>query len=307
MDKYLPSLVGSAVKLAKAVEADAILYLLDKPVDLSVLKKKSNQFPCVIAVGEPEWRDEHEEAGHSVVLIENTDAPVNDRLAQAVLECVADEFLKPGSTVVAVYSGFDQEQLESITVLTLTEHLGRLTARDLQRLETNVPLETLRTVVELAVDIGREGREGKPVGTIFLVGDHRNVLEDCQAGGFDFTKGYSRKERNLNDAKVREGIKELAQLDGAFVVSADGTVEASCQIIDTARVDLTMTTGLGARHFAAAAISKNTKAISIVVSESNGTVRLFRNGEVMLRIEPMRRPMKWKGFSPDADPKMRES
>ena len=133
------------------------------------------------------------------------------------------------------------------------------------------------------------------------------MLEDCAAAGFDFARGYTRKERSLHDAKVREGIKEIAQLDGAFVVAADATVEASCQIIDTARVDLTMTTGLGARHFAAAAISRNTKAIAIVVSESNGTVRIFQNGEVMLRIEPMRRPMKWKGFSPDADPNARES
>ena len=55
-----------------------------------------------------------------------------------------------------------------------------------------------------------------------------------------------------------------------------------------------LTTGLGARHYAGAAISKNTQAISVVVSESSGTVRLFQNGEVVLRIEPFRRAMKWK-------------
>ena len=39
--------------------------------------------------------------------------------------------------------------------------------------------------------------------------------------------------------------------------------------------------------------------MSITVSESNGTVRLFQNGEVMLRIEPFRRAMKWRDFEYD--------
>ena len=133
---------------------------------------------------------------------------------------------------------------------------------------------------------------------MFVVGDHRKVSEQSRPGGFDAMKGYTRKERTLMDPKVREGIKELAQLDGMFVVSADGTVESSARIIDTPPVELTMTTGLGSRHFSGAAISKNTKAIAVVVSQSSGTVRIFQNGEVVLRIEPMQRAMKWKDLDP---------
>jgi DNA integrity scanning protein DisA with diadenylate cyclase activity len=154
-------------------------------------------------------------------------------------------------------------------------------------------LETLKRVVELAVEIGREGREGQPVGTMLVVGDHRKVLAQSQPAGFDPMKGYTRKQRNLRDYRVCEGIKEIAQLDGAFIIAADGTVESSCRIIDTDPVELTMTTGLGSRHYAGAAISKNTEAIAVVVSQSSGTVRIFQNGEVVLRIEPMQRAMKW--------------
>ena len=83
-----------------------------------------------------------------------------------------------------------------------------------------------------------------------------------------------------------------------FVISADGTVEGSGRIIDTSPVEITMTKGLGSRHFSGAAISKNTAAIAVVVSQSSGTVRIFQNGEVVLRIEPLQRAMKWKGPSP---------
>jgi DNA integrity scanning protein DisA with diadenylate cyclase activity len=166
-------------------------------------------------------------------------------------------------------------------------------------LETEVPLETLRTVVDLAVELGREGREGKPIGALFVVGDHRKVLRQSRPSGFDIVKGHTKSERNLLDPKIHESVKELAQLDGAFVINSDGTIEASGRLIDTLPVEVTMTQGLGARHFAAAAISKNTKAIAVVVSQSGGAVRLYQNGEVVLRIETLARPMKWKSTQPD--------
>jgi DNA integrity scanning protein DisA with diadenylate cyclase activity len=153
------------------------------------------------------------------------------------------------------------------------------------------------------VDIGREGREGKPVGTLFVVGDHRKVLSFCRPMGFDPLRGYSRAERNLGDGKVREGVKEVAQLDGAFIVSSDGHVVAGAQQINAPRsTDLSLPKGFGARHWAAAEISRATAAVAITVSESTGTVRLFQNGEVMLRIEPFRRAMKWIDFDVEPPP-----
>jgi diadenylate cyclase len=205
--------------------------------------------------------------------------------------------------VVAVYSGFEPTVIDSLSIIRLGEHLGQLTVRDLRQLKTRIPLDTLKTVVDLAVDVGREGREGKPVGTLFVVGDHRKVLSFCRPMGFDPLRGYSRTERQLSDAKVREGVKEIAQLDGAFVVSSDGHVVAGAQQINAPRsTDLSLPKGFGARHWAAAEISRATSAVAITVSESTGTVRLFQNGEVMLRIEPFRRAMKWIDFDTEPTP-----
>jgi diadenylate cyclase len=94
-------------------------------------------------------------------------------------------------------------------------------------------------------------------------------------------------------------VKEIAQLDGAFIVSSEGVIMSACQYISAPAAEITLSKGLGARHWAAAAISRATGAVAITVSESNGTVRLFQNGEVMLRIEPFRRAMKWKDFEYD--------
>jgi len=295
--EHFKTLYNLARGLTASAQAEGILLLLEGPADWSRLRSLSGDDKVVVAADTAEQLEGAREAGLASVRIDMPDSPIYERLTQAVLEAVADDILSPGSCVVALYSGFDADNIDSVSVINLDEHLNRLTGRDLRQLETRVPLDTLKLVVDLAIEIGREGREGKPVGTLFVVGDSRKVLNCSRAAGFDPVRGYSRKDRNLNDARVREGIKEIAQMDGAIIVSADGTVEASCRYLDCSAANVTLSKGLGARHWAAAAISRSTNAVAVTVSQSNGTVRIFQNGETVLRIEPyLRRPMVWKEF-----------
>lgn len=292
----------AAARLSQAVDADALLLLLEAPTDWERVKRMAGGEKILVAADFASQIDGAAEAGLATVHLKMPEAPVHEKLTQALLESVADDILAPGAQVVALYSGFEPGTIDSVSLVHLGEHLGQLTARDLRQLETRVPLDTLKTVVDMAVEIGREGREGKPVGTLFVVGDSRKVMASSHPAGFDPVKGYSRKERNLDDPRVREGIKEVAQLDGAIVVSAEGIVEASARYIDAPADNIALPKGLGARHWAAAAISRKTNAVAVAVSESNGSVRIFQNGEVTLRIEPFRRPMKWKDFEYEPPP-----
>ncbi len=292
----IQTIYESALNLSRAMRAHALLVLLEGPTDWRSLRERSGGERVIVAADTAEQLEGAVAAGLAIVKLDMPESPVYDKLSQALLEAVADEYLEPGARVVALYSGFEANTLDSVSVIDLGDHLGRLTVRDLQQLETRVPLDTLQTVVNLALEIGREGREGKPVGTLFVVGDTSKVRKLSRTASFDPVKGYSRKERNLRSPRVREGIKEIAQMDGAILVAPDGTVEAAAQYLDAPAGDITLSKGLGARHWAAAAMSRATKAVAVAVSESNGTVRIFQNGEVVLRIEPFRRAMKWKEF-----------
>ena len=292
----------TAARLSRSVDADGLLLLVEGPADWERLKGLAGEEKILVAADFAAQIEGAAGAGLATVLLNMPEAPVHEKLTQALLESVADDILAPARVVVALYGGFEAGKIDSVSVIHLNEHLGQLTARDLRQLETRVPLDTLKTVVDMAVEIGREGREGKPVGTLFVVGDSRKVLSSSHPAGFDPVRGYSRKERNLDDARVREGIKEIAQLDGAIVVSGEGIVEASARYIDAPADNIALPKGLGARHWAAAAISRKTNAVAVAVSESNGTVRIFQNGEVTLRIEPFRRPMKWKDFEYEPPP-----
>lgn len=291
-----------ALRLGEGVRCDAILVLVEHPTDWEALKAGATDHrKVVVAADRPDQVIGAADAGLAVVINDMAEeSPVNEKISHALLECVAQEILPPGGKVIAVYSGFEPDDIDTISIIRLDDRLGRLTVRDLRQLATSVPLETLKVVVDLAIEIGREGREGKPVGTLFVVGNARRLLAHSRPAGFDPVRGYNRKERNLFDPRVREGIKEIAQMDGAFIVSPDGTVEAACRLVDSNPTNITLSKGLGSRHWAAAAISKTTGAVAIVVSQSNGTVRIFQNGEIMLRIEPFRRAMKWRDF--DFDP-----
>ena len=302
LTKQFASILDLAVQLCAAKEADAILVVLEGPTDWERLQQLGRGHKVLVAADQEEQLAGAAEAGLAPVPLELGNVPVFDKLTHAILESVTRELLQPGAEVIAVYSGFEPNKIDSISYIAMEDHMGRLTVRDLRNLETSVPLETLKIVLDLALEIGREGREGEPVGTMFVVGDSRQVLSHCHAAGFDAVKGYGRKDRSLLDRRVREAIKEIAPLDGAFVVAADGTVEKSCQLIDALHANITLSKGLGSRHWAGAAISRVTKAIAVVVSQSNGTVRLFQNGHVVLRVEPFRRAMKWKDFEYEPPP-----
>ncbi|MGW8257617.1 MAG: DNA integrity scanning protein DisA nucleotide-binding domain protein [Thermoguttaceae bacterium] len=297
LSEQFKGLFSLAVQMTDTAGVDAIVLLLDGPADWARLKSMAGKAKLIVAADADEHLAGANDAGLASVRLDMPESTIYERLTQSVLEAVADDLLAPGSCVLTLYSGFDADSIDSLSLINLDEHLNRLTGRDLRQLETRVPLDTLKIVVDLAVEIGREGREGKPVGTLFVVGDARKVLSCSRPVGFDPVRGYNRKERNLDDPRVREGIKEIAQMDGAIIVSSDGVVEAACRYLDSSAADVTLSKGLGARHWAAAAISRATNAVAVTVSQSNGTVRIFHNGEVVLRIEPyLRRPMVWKSF-----------
>lgn len=294
------SMLIAARRIAVENDAEALMILAELPLDFAAIKKYLRQVRLIVATDKPDVQRAAKDDDIDLVPLLHEPQTRQLQVSQALLEAIADDLLQSGDRVVALYAVFERDIIDSMSVVNLAEHLAKLTARDLRRLETQVPLETLRLVVDVAVEIGREGREGKPVGALFVVGNHRKVLAMSHEQVHDPFRGYSQKERLIRNPRVRESVKEVAQLDGAFIISADGVVQAAGRHLDAPAKGLTLSKGLGARHWAAAAISKATKAIAIAVSESTGTVRIFQHGYVVLRIEPMDSAMKW--FDVETEP-----
>ncbi|MBD3287860.1 hypothetical protein GF337_03575 [candidate division KSB1 bacterium] len=151
--------------------------------------------------------------------------------------------------------------------------------------ERSVNSQVLRSVIELAIEIAREGREGRKIGTMFIVGDEKTTLDASWALILDPLKGHPQAVKDINDSNMRETVKELSQLDGAFILSNDGVVISAARYIDANSKDINLPLGLGSRHVAAASITKNSDAVAVVVSESS-VVRIIDDGEIIAEIIP---------------------
>jgi len=159
---------------------------------------------------------------------------------------------------------------------------------------------TVEEVVQLAVEIAREGREGRKIGTIFVVGDVDEVLSRSRPLLLDPLYGHASDLLDIRRPEFRETVKELAQLDGAFVVDKRGTFVSAARYLSVDPATQLLP-GLGTRHAAAASITTETRAVGVVVSQSS-IVRVYSGGEIRAEIVPELFLLSREGlFTRDAD------
>lgn len=70
--------------------------------------------------------------------------------------------------------------------------------------------DVLEQVTLLAIEIAREGREGRKIGTLFVIADSKQVLEYSKMLICDPLAGHPDALKHITDANMRETIKELA-------------------------------------------------------------------------------------------------
>ena len=294
------ALLQAARDLVKGLPADGVLIVTETSLDWDEVERHLVGCRLFVAAENPSLtRQLRDNDNWHVIELDSEPQATHERMSNALLHAVTNDLLQSGAHVVVLYNGistFDDapEPVDSLSVIHIGEHLEPMTNQDLRTLGKAVELDVLRAVVDMAKEIGREGREGQPVGTILVVGDTRKVQKVSRFLNFNPFRGYTRDERDTRDKRVREQIKEIAKLDGAILIGRDGIAEAACVYLDIPTDGIGLSKGLGSRHLAAAGISKHTKAIAFCISQSSGTVRVFQGGDMKLHIEPLARPHVWQ-------------
>ncbi|GAB6062159.1 DNA integrity scanning protein DisA nucleotide-binding domain protein [Deferrisoma palaeochoriense] len=183
--------------------------------------------------------------------------------------------------------------LDTIVFMEVGEEFEMFAATGAEEISSHVNPEVFERVLDIAVALGYEGREGKPVGTTFVIGDTDNVLARSTQMVLNPFRGYPEEERNILDPALEPTIKEFAAIDGAFVIRGDGLVEAAGVYLRPEQAGEPLPRGLGTRHNAAAGITAVTKAVAVTVSESTGTVTVFRDGKILMEVERPRPIGEW--------------
>ncbi|HEX4405409.1 MAG TPA: diadenylate cyclase [Polyangia bacterium] len=279
-------IVRAAIALASKPNVNHLLYVGDLPLPEEVFRgKPSARKKLVQAVVGASQRSVIEQSGIPVLPLPVYDLGRPEKLKIALVSGIARGIYKEGDVVVGLLARKPAALPDSILVVTVGQEdddgaFGFLHAE-------GVSAGVMDALIDLAVSIGVEGWEGRPVGALFIVGDSNTVMEKSRQLTLNPFQGYSEDEKNIMNPDVRHALHAFAVLDGAFIVREDGVVVAAGRYLnfdEDEEVDVPL--GLGARHMAAAGISRDSEAIGIVVSQTSGSVRVFRRGKVALELAP---------------------
>ncbi|MCD1294952.1 hypothetical protein CUJ83_08070 [Methanocella sp. CWC-04] len=281
-------LVTTAEELSKRINAGAIIIISHDAKDIK--DQLTTDIPVIIAKLRS-GREEEVEEEKSVI---NIYAKIPRRISDEYLfhkvsrielmsEAVEMAYLKgliPNRVVVGIVS---LGEINSIITMGVTNiPLIQKTAD----IASSIDYDLFKAVLNLAIEIGREGREHKNVGTAFIIGDIEKVLKMSHQIILNPYEGHKKKDRNIRDETNWESVKEFAQLDGMFLVDEQGYIVAAGRYLDVRAKGITLVPGLGGRHLAAASMTKITKSIAITVSESTSIVTIYKDGEEVFHIDP---------------------
>lgn len=204
----------------------------------------------------------------------------------ALLVCLARGVLQRGDRVICLSGAVGSQAIDSLSVINLASEPGLLSLFDPKSFGGDLSPEVFERVLTLATQLAAEGREGRPVGALFVLGDSERVLGQSHSLVLNLFQGHPESARNVLDPALEETLKEYSALDGAFVVRGDGVaLTAGSHLMPSPAASTHLAGGLGTRHGAAAGISASTGAVSICVSQSTGTVSVYKSGHLVTDIQ----------------------
>ncbi|HTZ52027.1 MAG TPA: PTS sugar transporter subunit IIA [Spirochaetia bacterium] len=212
-----------------------------------------------------------------------------DQVELAMLFAVSRGLVSRGDTVVSLSGVPSSGFLDSLLVIDVGREFPSVFSKTADTPLGDVEPEVLEKVLLIATDIAREGREGRPVGTTFVLGDYERVVRYCRQMVINPFRGYAEEEKSILDPSLEETVKEFSTIDGAFILRGDGVIMSAGTFLRPEKAAPNLPSGLGARHAAAAAVTQNTGCVAIVVSQS-GTVSVFRGGGLVMGLDKQGTP-----------------
>jgi DNA integrity scanning protein DisA with diadenylate cyclase activity/mannitol/fructose-specific phosphotransferase system IIA component (Ntr-type) len=279
-------LLRQAAQLAEELPAQAIIVLGAtgaQPPRLGngstggarwIIATPPNRLPGIVA----------EKAFDEVLEVPSRGLLERQRVDVVILLCLLKQLIQATDTVICVHGRHSPSRVDSIRVVDVAAQFGELWKLRDEIGRSDIEPSALYRILQLANDLGSEGREGHPVGTLFVVGDYERVAAYSHQLVANPFRGYTEAEMNILDPILDETLKEFSQLDGAFLVRGDGIVMAARACIQAPAHRSEAGSGLGTRHAAGLAITAATDAAAVVLSQSTGTVSVYKSGRLILSL-----------------------
>ncbi|MFT3829648.1 MAG: diadenylate cyclase [Opitutaceae bacterium] len=274
-----------AERIARGTDCQGVVVFGDTCTSTAALSKPFPAIPTTLVTSDAVEANLLQERFARIIQVKAYSSSRFAQLRSAMLVGLSRGWFKFNDRLCCVGGIADSNQFDTIVVVDVEREFQALLSGQPDLLPPDVKPEVLERVIAVATELSAEGREGRPVGCLFVVGDTAKVERMSKPLVMNPFFGYKDEDKNILSPFMDETIKEFSSLDGAFIIRGDGVVRSAGTLLQAADKDHPLPSGLGSRHAAAAAISVETDCVSIVVSSSTGQVTLFRRGVMLPLIE----------------------
>jgi DNA integrity scanning protein DisA with diadenylate cyclase activity/mannitol/fructose-specific phosphotransferase system IIA component (Ntr-type) len=283
--RFSRSILQHAVSMAEDLGAKALMFDADALGDLMLVGRAAEFEKVIPVVHNRSKYGEDLDRFPQVLELPFSGLNRSGTVELSLLLAISRNFFRKGDRVVSVSGRPGSGVLDTITVFEVGTEFPLLLSG-----QTTFPLgdiepQTLEKVLQITLELSQEGREGRPVGTLFVIGDYDRVIRHCRQMVINPFRGYSDEERSIMDPSLEETVKEFSTIDGAFIVRGDGILMAAGTYLRPEKSAIEVPAGLGARHTAAAAITSTTSAIAVALSQSTGNVSVFAGGKLAMVLQ----------------------
>lgn len=278
------SILSAACRVAGEIGSQTILLYIDGLEDLAQARELS-ECGCrlILVARSQEQADQVDDPEARVLIVPPVRLSRVDQLKLAILFAFSRRLLRPGETFLGLV-GIAGEPIDSLMVLTVGREWEVFQSVDQPPITEHIRRAVFQRVLNLAIRLAAEGREGRPVGALFVIGDIDEVEKCSHQMILNPFHGYPPEQRNILDDSLMETVREYSILDGAFLIRGNGEIVSAGVYLQPTESGEILPHGLGARHASAASISATTHCLAVTISESTGTVRVWRRGQMITEI-----------------------
>ncbi len=280
-------LARMVVRIAEAAQAHVIICVTESGAFAQHLLGSTSPCRIIAATATPKTYDALTEAGLTTLRLPLQAIDKHRQIRYVLSVALKSRSVSAGERVVCAVGQDVYPGEGNLVVVTEAEScLEEMVITDLVKLTDGIRPKALECAVAIACKIGRAARRGKRIGAILMLGDSVKVLEGSRQLIPNPFQGHNQAIRTLTNPDIHLALVELAKLDGAFVVRGDGFIQTAGVFLAASEMVVELPVGLGARHAAAAAVTAQTAATAVVVSATDGNVRVFSGGRMVLRMDP---------------------
>ena len=280
-------LAQMVINIAKAAQVDGIICVIESGAFAQHLNDLSDKFRVIAATANAETYNALTQSGVETIRLPLHAANKYSQVRHAFAVAFKSTKVSIGDLIVCAVGSDVYPEGGKLVVLTEIEpSVENVPITELLKLTDGIRPQVLEAALTVASKVGRAASRGKRIGTIFMLGDSIKVLEGSKQLIPNPFQGHEEATRRITNPDIHDALVELSKLDGAFVIRGDGFILTAGAFLGPTHVETELPAGLGARHAAAAAVTARTAATAIVVSATDGKVRAFSEGKIVLQMDP---------------------